>query len=538
MVADGGEMVADRGEMHASPLRQIAHPHPNPPPTRGRGNTPSPSRGEGWDGGEISANRIDHRPTTTFWPTIALGVATSVIGFSALMFSGFVGLAQIGLFSIAGLVTAALVTRFVLPALMPAGFAVRPMPALGIALERIVRRATRARLPLLIVALAACAILLLHRERLWSGDLASLSPVSAADQATDARLRSELGAPDVRDLIVIRAPDEESALRASERVVAALAPLVAEGTLAGIDAPSRYLPSMATQRARQAALPDDATLRANFASALVGLPFARTRFDNFFADVARQKQAPPLTRGDLEASSLALAVRALSMPHGNGWTALVALRTRTTATGELPRDRLRKTLASLQGVDARLVDIKAESERLYAGYLSQALKMSGFGALAITVMLAFVLRNVRRLVGVLAPLALAVLLVAALHAALSGPLTLFHLVGLLLIVAVGSNYALFFDRRNQSLPAAGDAAQARDEATHSSVLASLLFANLTSALGFGLLGFSSVPVLHAIGATVAPGAMLALIFSAILIGSPPSQPSPGEVEGYRESPTR
>ena len=506
------------GEMHASPRDQNAHPHPRI--KSGAGSSPPPSRGR-----EQSRGR--GQTTTTFWPTIALGVATSVIGFSALMFSGFAGLAQIGLFSIAGLITAALVTRFVLPTLMPAGFAVRPMPGLGIALERIVRRAARARLIAVVLALAACAILLVHRERLWSGDLASLSPVSAADQATDTRLRSELGAPDVRDLIVIRAPDEERALIASERVVAAFAPLIADGTLAGIDAPSRYLPSLATQRARQAALPDDASLRANFEKAIVGLPFAHARFDEFFADVARQKQAPPLARGDLEGSSLALGVRALSMQHGRGWTALVALRTPITATRELPRERLRETLASLQGgtegVDARLVDIKAESEQLYAGYLSQALKMSGFGALAITIMLAFVLRNVRRLVLVLAPLALAVLVVAALHVALSGPLTLFHLVGLLLIVAVGSNYALFFDRRNQSLPAAGDAAKARDASPQLpaswSVLASLLFANLTTAVGFGLLGFSSVPVLHAIGATVAPGAMLALIFSAILIGS-------------------
>jgi predicted exporter len=35
-------------------------------------------------------------------------------------------------------------------------------------------------------------------------------------------------------------------------------------------------------------------------------------------------------------------------------------------------------------------------------------------------------------------------------------------------------------------------------------------------IGFGLLAFSKVPVLHAIGLTVGVGAMLALAFSAIL----------------------
>ena len=48
------------------------------------------------------------------------------------------------------------------------------------------------------------------------------------------------------------------------------------------------------------------------------------------------------------------------------------------------------------------------------------------------------------------------------------------------------------------------------------MLASLLCANLTTVAGFGLLAFSTVPVLQAIGITVGPGAILALVFSAIL----------------------
>ena len=38
-----------------------------------------------------------------FWPTVRLGVLTSIAGFSALLFSGLPGLAQLGLYSIAGL---------------------------------------------------------------------------------------------------------------------------------------------------------------------------------------------------------------------------------------------------------------------------------------------------------------------------------------------------------------------------------------------------------------------------------------------------
>ena len=450
-----------------------------------------------------------------FWRTIALGVATSGIGFAALMFSGFQGLAQIGLLSIVGLIVAALVTRWVLPALVPAGFAVRAMPRLEATLRRAAAGATRLRWATLIVALAAVAILVSHRDRLWSRELGSLSPLPAQAQDTDARLRSELGAPDVRDIVVVTAPDREGALRGSEAVGSVLQPLVAAGTLLGFETPSRYLPSDALQRARQQALPDDATLRRDFATALDGLPFKRDGFDGFFGDVARQKAMRPIDERDLAGTSLAIALRALIGRHdasgGEGgepahWTAVVALRSQPSI--EVPRAAIAAGLARLDpggGVRIRLIDIRNETQNLYGTYLSEAVRMAAFGGIGIVVLLALALRDAARLARVLAPLVLAVILVAAGHVAW-GPLNLFHLVGLLLIVGVGSNYALFFDRR------AHDGAQADGDPR---VLPSLVVANLTAAIGFGVLGLSTLPVLHSIGTTVAPGALLALLLSAV-----------------------
>jgi predicted exporter len=81
-------------------------------------------------------------------------------------------------------------------------------------------------------------------------------------------------------------------------------------------------------------------------------------------------------------------------------------------------------------------------------------------------------------------------------------LSIFHLVGLLLVVAVGSNYSLFFDRETATLLDRGR------------TLVSLLFANASTVIGFGILSLSSTPVLSAIGSTVALGAVLSLGFSA------------------------
>jgi predicted exporter len=82
-----------------------------------------------------------------------------------------------------------------------------------------------------------------------------------------------------------------------------------------------------------------------------------------------------------------------------------------------------------------------------------------------------------------------------------------HLIGLLLIVAVGSNYALFFDRRLAD----------PDSAELPLTLASLLIANACTVIGFGVLAFAHVPVLRALGSTIAPGALLALWFAALAV---------------------
>ena len=148
-----------------------------------------------------------------FWPTIRLGVLTSIFGFASLLLSGFPGLAQLGLYSIAGLIAAATVTRFVLPHLLPANFRIHDVSAIGLVLSRLVQRAAALRWAAAILLLAACAVLVQHRASLWNDKISSLSPVSQADVALDASLRADMGAPDVRYLVVVSGASRESVLR-------------------------------------------------------------------------------------------------------------------------------------------------------------------------------------------------------------------------------------------------------------------------------------------------------------------------------------
>ncbi len=497
-----------------------------------------------------------------FWPTVRLGVLTSIFGFASLLLSGFPGLAQLGLYSIAGLIAAATVTRFVLPYLLPMNFRVHEVSAIGLVLSRLVQHAAALRWAAAILLLAACAILVGHRASLWDDKISSLSPVAQADVALDASLRADMGAPDVRYLVVVSGASRESVLRSSEQVSTILQTQVDQGELAGFESPSRYLPSTATQRASQASLPSPAVLQTRLAQAVQGLPVRAQLFTPFLADVAAARSQPLLQAADLEQTSMAMAVDALLIQQGNHWSALLPLTAPKGAGINASRIRAALSTTGATGLpNVLFVDMKAESDQLYSGYLHEAILLSLGGLVAIIGLLLLVLRSPMRVVRIIAPLAAAVITVTAGLAVFGQQLIILHLVGLLLVVAVGSNYALFFDRadhpdettshstdetpshstrlsKNDNQVAgykpasgqvagyvpSGEGAMAEPKQIYHTIsprtLASMLFANLTTVAGFGLLSFSNLSILQAMGVTVAPGVILALIYSAIFASRP------------------
>jgi len=444
--------------------------------------------------------------TARTWPTIRLGVLTSICGFAALLPSAFPGLSQLGLYSIAGLTVAALVTRFVLPAWVPPTLAIRDLTGVGVTLGRVLERLRPLRHAVWPLLPLAAAVLYAHRGTLWSRELAALSPVPAADQQFDEQLRADVGAADVRYVVVASAADREAALEAAQALGAELTPLTAAGVIGHFESPARYLPPLETQRARQASLPPPDELRARLATALAGLPVSPVRLEPFVQDVAAARGAPLLTSADLAGTSFARAVDTLLVKDGAGWVALVPVAA-AAGSGDLSETavaRLRDTLAHGVAPAAQLLDLKGEADRLYSDYRRQALELALGGLGAILLLLAVALRSIGRALRVVAPLGLAVLTVAALLVAVGRQLTILHLVGMLLIVAVGSNYALFFDRSRT---------QPRDGVPLT--LASLAVANLATVTAFGVLAFARVPVLENLGSTVAPGTLLALLFASL-----------------------
>lgn len=458
----------------------------------------------------VQAPRVAPADAPAYRRTLRLGVATSVLGFAALLFSGFPGLAQLAVFSIAGLLVAYLLARHLLPALLPAGVRVRDHVTLDARLARLAITLTRLRWPLAALVVVAGAYVGWRGASVWDADPAALNPVSAAAQRADHEIRAALGAPDARVLLVVEGADADAVLEAIEALHPALDGLVADGAIAGYDSPASLLPSVATQRARLAALPSAAELRARLERATQGLPVRADRLEPFVADVAAAREAPLLSAADLAASTLGVGLGTRLLVDGARASGLVGLR--APPTGDIDLGVLQARLAAARGDGAAraaggltVLDLKAQTERLYAGYLREARVLAGLGAAGVVALLAVATGSLRALAAVCLPLAGAIVLVVALLVAGGARLNLLHLIGLSLVVAVGSNYALFF-----RFAGAG----ARSTGT----LPALLFANLTTVSGFGVLAASQVPLLAALGASVGAGAALALLLAAAWSG--------------------
>jgi predicted exporter len=335
-------------------------------------------------------------------------------------------------------------------------------------------------------------------------DLAALSPIPAAQQALDAELRRELGAPDVRSLFVIGpAASEAELLLRSEALGAALAPLIARGLLAGADLPSRYLPSAETQEARRAALPDDAALAEALRVAAAGLPFRPSAFDPFRRDVAASRTLPPLDVATFAAEAPTLSARlAPLLTRGGGESWAIA-----PATGVSDPAALEGT--AIPGV--LFLDVKREMERLLAAYGRSTLIWALAGGVLVLGLLGAGLGM--RAFAVAAPIAGALVVAVALLAALGEALSLFHLAALLLLAGLAIDYALFLARRPGDDASAATTEAATTDATADATLGAVVTCALATLLTFGLLALCATPVLRGIGLTVSLGVVAAFVLA-------------------------
>ena len=404
---------------------------------------------------------------------------TTVVGFALLLFSELPLIRQLGVFVGAGLVCAlgaALVYFSMLENCFLEARTFRGGQALAPATRRVLRRAL---LVAWVLALAGLARLQ------WRDDIRELEIPSPELKANDARIRSLFGERGDRTVYLTYGANVADARRSLDRLEAWLR-TAGEGRATfgnlGPLVPSADAHARAVEFVRgQASFP------AELKAALSAGGFDPAEFGGFFE--AYQRHAATARDDDLERAvrGVHAALKgppALLLHLGQPWTWFVTVVQHAPAAMP-PRDANSISGSQLQTLN-----------QLFARYRASALRLSavGFVLVGVGVFLTYGLRSGVRIFAIPCGACLGVFGVLGWA---GQPLNLFHLLGAFLGVCLTHNYSIF-----------SATSAFRREATPVSVRLSAL----TTAASFGVLALSAIPVVRALGITVA-----AMVVAALLV---------------------
>jgi predicted exporter len=312
---------------------------------------------------------------------LLLGALTTAGAFAIFGTSSAPGLGQLACFTGAGILAAAVTLRWVIPHL--AGLArIEPSPR---TIDWLPARPWRGFTWLIVIlGVAAVALLISRHDRLFETDVGVLNPLPEASKLLDQQLRSDLGAPDLRHLLLIEAKEVETVLRQGERLAPALEELREKGAITGFDSPARYLSSRALQERRSTSLPGADDLKTALMEAEEDLPFKAGLFDPFLKAVEDSRTGPALDGEQglalFDATPLGARVSQLLLADDGRWYGFVPMSGVADVAG------LKALADRTDGVE--LIDLKSLSEGVLSVFRDEAFSLLALGSGVILLLLA------------------------------------------------------------------------------------------------------------------------------------------------------
>ena len=436
-------------------------------------------------------------------PGLSISLATSLVGYLALAFTPFPALTQVAVFSTAGLLGAYACTVCQMPAWFSRGQP-RPRPGLirvaqvWLAVTQTLRDKPKW---LATTCLAAGLLCVAGIARLdLRDDLRQwLSlPTSLLQQAR--QIGEITGFMPTSQFFLVRAQDDDTLLRRLAQLSTSLDQLKARQGVSSYLSLSQLAVPMAEQRHTQQRLAELATQDEPWQSfAQVGIPVAAIQ-----AELSTLASLPPLSIDAVLAGPEAEPWRGLWLGHHEGQSASLV-----TLQGLRSTEPLAGIAAATAGVS--LVDQNGDLNRMFTTTRVEAalLKLGSYILAALLLWATLGRHATWRILTV--PLAATACTLGALGL-LGQPLTLFSLFGLLLVSAIGVDYAIFMHEHVAGLQAS---------------LVGIMLAAACTLLSFGLLSFSSTPAIANFGLTVALGTVFCLCMAPWITLSPTRNPPHG-----------
>lgn len=432
--------------------------------------------------------------------SLKLATLTAIVGLLSMIFCGLPGLMELGLFSATGILAASCITLWLLPHLVTQADLASHQKGVSPSLLRW-EQLRRYRLLALLVAPPALALLLLSPFRIEKqGEI--LNPVPSALLETDRQLHQQLGTPQPSLMAVIHAPDSQTVLQREEILLNHM-PISRD-----MDYAAQLLPSATLQQQRLDSLPSADSLRASLQTALQDSPFQPDAFSSLPADVEQARHLPPLRLDDITGTMLSHRLNLLLMHRHDSWYGLILPRT-PQATEALMQ------LHQQKPGDLLLVNMKTAVGDLLHPYVQKAAFWLAAGITLALLTLLAIQKNPARTGRTALTLGLTGLSTLALLRLHNPVFSIIHIVALAFVLGVGIDYALFFSRPQL------------DEAERTRTLRTLLTCNLMTILSFAILASCQTPLLRELGLTISSGALSAMIFSFLLMGTIPASSRQG-----------
>ena len=421
-------------------------------------------------------------------PSLVLGAVTTIIGFIGIAASGLMGLRQMAVFSVIAIVASMAATCWVVPRWMPARY--RPPRTLAIVnrvvlglLVRLTRRRWGRPARLVALGLAAIAAIAAIRCAEFSDNVNMLVADTGAHVVDDRAVRARLGPPP-SSFAVVTAASDDALVTAIGTTAAELERARAAGVITSFVPLDRLLPSRDEQAARFAAARDAAP---RIARIMEQLEFVPAQFHQFWDSLDQPGPRRFLTLGDVRRSPLA--------PLLTAWVPAQA-----TPIVVIPFAGARDLGAVRALVPSAAIVAPAETiVELFRGVRVRTVVASVVGLAAIFVLLLARYRSAAKVAVALAPAILACVATVGALVAAGAPLTILHVMSLLLVVSMGVDFGIFFVDTTDSLEQSAR------------TMVSILTASITTILSFGLLALSDSPGLAALGTTVTLGVSFSLV---------------------------
>lgn len=429
------------------------------------------------------------------WPGLALGAITTIAGLAGLGWTSFPGMREMALFAAVGVTTALVATRVMVPAWMPERSEAPRIARWSAELcDRLWKAMQARRAPFVAMGVGALVVCAIGLPRLrWIDDIRALNEADPELLAEDRAVRERVAQGEAGRFVIATGASDEEALARDDAAYARLAREREDGNVRAFRSIHPMLRSAGLQERVERAVIGSPALADRTIAALERAGFVGSMFEPFRASLVHHE---PLTWDQLAASRAIDLVRPFRVILDDGRIAYLSF-----VEGVRDPARLRAAIAGIEGVDyfdqgEFLVDA-------YRTFRSRTIELLLVG---LAVVLGLCVARYRSLVLGLAsvlPATVAAASTLALLGIFGEPANLMHLVGALLVLSMGEDYAVFL-------------LESRDHPEEvATTMVGIAVACLTTVLSLGLLAVSSHPAMRALGLMSSIGVALSMLFAPL-----------------------